>query len=184
MPRSLRSGPAEPYEFTEHNGNQTFHVEGVFQPLSVTGTLTASVAHGPDPTFALGSCSAGSDTYTLANTNPSTFVSGDQQISLNCSWQMDDGFVELFAFSDRFGTFSDLFIVDRRNDYAAFADPVLSATAFVADYDVFDNESGASVGTASASASLTRTDERSRSATNLGMSSSTPRGGASRWTGV
>ena len=57
------SGPAEPYEFTDDSGNHTFHVEGVFQPLSVTGTLAVNMAHGPDPTFALGSCSAGVDTF-------------------------------------------------------------------------------------------------------------------------
>jgi hypothetical protein len=154
------SGPAEPYEFTDQNGNQTFHIEGVFQPLSVTGTLTVNLAHGPDPTFALGSCFAGIDTFTLTNTNPATFVSGDQVIDLNCAWQLDDGFVQLFAVSDRFGTFSDLFIVDRRNDYFGFAEPVLSATSFVAEYEVFEGESGDPAGTASASATLTRTDER------------------------
>jgi hypothetical protein len=154
------SGPPEPYEFTEENGNHTFHIEGVFQPLSVTGTLMVNQAHGPDPTFALGSCSAGIDTFTLTNTNPTSFVSHDQQINLNCSWQLDDGFVELFAVSDRFGTFSDLFIVDRRNDYSGFAEPVLSATSFVADYDVVEGESGDQAGTASAAATLTRTDER------------------------
>ena len=126
----------------------------------MTGTLTVNLAHGPDPTFALGSCSAGIDTFTLTNTNPTTFVSGDQQINLNCSWQLDDGFVELFAVSDRFGTFSDLFIVDRRNDYFGFAEPVLSTTSFVADYEVIESESGDPAGTASASATLTRTDER------------------------
>ena len=154
------SGPAEPYEFTEENGNHTFHIEGVFQPLSVTGTLTVNQAHGPDPTFALSSCSAGSDTFTLTNTNPTSFVSHDQQINLNCSWQLDNGFVELFAVSDRFGTFSDLFIVDRRNDFSGFAEPILSATSFVADYDVVEGESGDPAGTASASATLTQTDER------------------------
>ena len=154
------SGPAEPYEFTEDNGNETFHIEGVFQPLSVTGTLAVNQAHGPDPTFALGSCSAGIDTYTLTSTNPTSFVSHDQQINLNCSWQLDDGFVELFAVSDRFGTFSDLSIVDRRNDFSGFAEPVLSPTSFVADYDVIENESGDPAGTASASATLTQTDER------------------------
>ena len=132
------SGPAEPYEFTDDSGNGTFHIEGVFQPLSVTGTLTVNQSHGPDPTFALGSCSAGIDTYTLTSTNPTSFVSHDQQINLNCSWQLDNGFVELFAASDRFGTFSDLFIVDRRNDFFGFAEPVLSATSFVADYDVVE----------------------------------------------
>ena len=154
------SGPAEPYEFTEDNGNGTFHIEGVFQPLSVTGTLAVNQAHGPDPTFALGSCSAGIDTYTLTSTNPTSFVSHDQQIHLNCSWQLDDGFVDLFAVSDRFGTFSDLSIVDRRTDFSGFAEPVLSPTSFVAEYEVIENESGDPAGTASAAATLTQTDER------------------------
>ena len=153
------SGPAEPYEFTDDSGNHTFHVEGVFQPLSVTGTLAVNMAHGPDPTFALGSCSAGVDTFTITETNPTSFVSHDQQVSLNCSWQLDGGFVELFAVSDRFGTFSDLFIVDRRNGFSGFAEPILSPTSFVADYEVFDND-GDPAGTASASATLTQTDER------------------------
>ena len=152
------SGPAEPYEFTDRNGNQTFHVEGTYQPLSVTGTLTVEPVRGRDSAFALGTCSAWSDIYTFTNTNPSTYVSGDQQIGLNCSWQLDDGFVELFAVSDRFGAFSDLFISDRRNGYSGFAEPVLSATSFVADYEIFDDRGP--VGTASATATLTRTDER------------------------
>jgi hypothetical protein len=41
-----------------------------------------------------------------------------------------------------------------------FAEPVLSATSFVADYDVVESDSGDPAGTASASATLTRTDER------------------------
>lgn len=154
------SGPAEPYEFTDDSGNETFHVEGVFQPLSVTGALAVNMSHGPDPTFALSSCSAGVDTFTITDTNPTSFVSGDQQIFLSCSWQLDRGFVDLFASSDQFGTFSDLFIVDRRNEYFGFADPVLSDTSFDADYEVVDNETGDPVGTASATATLTRTDER------------------------
>ena len=152
------SGPAEPYEFTDRDGNQGFHVEGMYQPLSVTGTITVDPARGRDATFALGLCSAWSDTYTFTNTNPSTYVSGDQQIGLNCAWQLDDAFVELFAASDRFGTFSDLYISDRRNGYSGFAEPVLSATSFAADYEIFDDRGP--VGTASASATLTRTDER------------------------
>ena len=39
-------------------------------------------------------------------------------------------------------------------------EPVLSATSFVADFDVFEGESGDPAGTASASATLTRTDEQ------------------------
>jgi hypothetical protein len=154
------SGPAEPYEFTDRDGNHTFRIEGVFQPMSVTGTLAVNMAHGPDPSFSLGSCSAGVDIFSLTNTDPTTFVSHDQQVSLNCSWQLDDGFVELFAVSDRFGTFSDLTIVDRRNDLSGFAEPVLSATSFVADYEVIDTETGDPAGTASASATLTQTGER------------------------
>jgi hypothetical protein len=154
------SGPAEPYEFTDDSGNATFRIEGVFQPMSVAGTLAVNAAHGPDPTFALGSCSAGVDTFTTTSTNPASFVSGDQQIFLSCSWQVDRGFVELFASSDEFGTFSDLFIVDRRNEYSGFAEPVLSDTSFVADYEVVESETGDPIGTASATATLTRTDER------------------------
>ena len=154
------SGPAEPYEFSDRDGNHTFRVEGVFQPLSVTGTLAVNMAHGPDPTFALGSCSAGVDTFTITNSDPSSFVSHDQQISLNCSWELDNGFVELFAVSDQFGTFSDMFITDRRNGYSGFAEPNFSPTSFDADYEVFEDDSGDPAGTASASATLTQTDER------------------------
>jgi hypothetical protein len=155
------NGPAEPYEFTDRDGNATFRVEGVVQPLSVTGTLTVDPARGRDVTFALAGCEAASDTYTFTSTNPSTYVSHGQQINLSCAWELDRGFVELFAFSDRFGTFSDLYITDRRDDYFGFAEPILSPTSFVADYDVVDSETGDPVaGTASASATLTRTDER------------------------
>ncbi len=155
------AGPAEPYEFTDREGNATVKVEGVFQPLSVTGTLTVDLSHGRDVTFALGSCEASSNTYTLTSTNPSTFVSGEQQINVNCSWQLDGGIVELFAFSDRFGTLSEVYFSDRRNDYAGFTEPVLSPTSFAADYDVVESETGDPVaGTASASATLTQTDER------------------------
>ena len=155
------SGPAEPYEFTDREGNSTFRIEGVLQPLSVTGTLTVDPAHGRDTTFSLGSCSAFTDTFTITSTDPSTFVSGDQQVNLSCVWQLDDGFVELFAFSDRFGTFSDIYISDRRNDYSGFTEPVLSPTGFVADYEIVESETGEPVdGTASASATFTRTDER------------------------
>ncbi len=153
-------GAAEPYEFTDRNGNQTFRVEGVFQPLSVAGTLSLDLAHGRDAVFALGSCSAWTDTFTFTNTNPSTYVSHDQLVSLSCSWQLADGFVELFAVSDRYGTFADLYISDGRNDYWGYADPVLSSTMFAGDFDVFDNQDGDPAGTASASATLTRTDER------------------------
>ena len=154
------SGPAEAYEFTDRDGNQTFTVEGVFQPLSVTGTLTVDLARGRDTAFALGSCTAGVDTYTVTSTNPSTYVSGDQQVNLSCFWQQDDVTVELFAYSDRFGTFSDLYVSDRRHGYSGFTEPVLSPTSYVAEFDLFESDSDEPDGTASASATLTRTDER------------------------
>lgn len=154
------SGPAEPYEFTDRDGNRTIRVEGVRQPLSVTGTLTVDFTRGRDATFDLSTCFAETNTFTFTNTNPTTFVSGDRQITLHCVWELDRGFVELFAISDRFGAFSELNVTDGRNDYFAFEDAALTESSFSAEYVVFEPDGGGPAGTASASATLTQTDER------------------------
>lgn len=149
-------GDPQEYRVNENFGNQVFRREGVFQELSVTGTL----ALPEDITFELTSCFAGVDTYTSFSNAPASSIVRFSDFSLSCGWEIDGTFVGLFAFADEFGAFSDLFVFGE--DIELFSvptsEPTLTTEAYAASFDLFDQLDPAAVdpvGSAEASATLT-----------------------------
>ncbi len=153
-------GEPEPFSFTSKEGNRLIRVEGVRQALSVEGELAL-----PDGSIGdLSTCGAFTESVTFFGTNPAglpaSFVSRFEQTSLSCHWETDGTFVDLFAFSDEFGTFSDLFISSETSFVSDFSeDAVLTTTAYSAAFDLV-TEQGEPAGTATASAVLTPTGEK------------------------
>lgn len=154
----------EPMEFEDEfkEGNRLIRSSGVRQALMVAGELVL-----PDGTVVpLDDCFAEHVIETFFATNPAqppaSFVFRSEVVTLSCSWETDGGFVDLFATSDEFGAFSDLFIATGETFVFGFSeDTVLTTETYSATFTITDPEGGP-VGSASASASLTPTGERFR----------------------
>jgi hypothetical protein len=136
--------------------------QGLFvQLLSVNGTLSVDLLDGPDATAPLTNCGASTTDQTLFATNPDAYVLDGDQLVLSCSWTTALGTAELLAVNDDFGTtFSQLIIVERDSVLVGLAVPEFSATAYLADYELFDPISGNVLGAASADAVLAASGER------------------------
>ncbi len=153
-------GGVEDFSDKYRDGNRIGRIEGSSQPLAVSGTLAVALLAGPDDSFDLGGCFAQTSTVTYSSTNPHASVYGSRQVSLSCGWETSDGFVELFAGSDRFGTYSDLYVQQGDNAFYGFAESTFTSSSFHAEFAIFDNETGDPVGTATAVATLDRTGGR------------------------
>lgn len=152
-------GDPEPFRITEDGGNQQFVIEGVRQALTVSGTLSLP----EEISFEIAGCEAATETATRFITNPDARVMHAQQVQLNCIWETDGAFVNLFAITDQFGSFADLFVTDATGDYAGFGEVTLTSGAFAAALDLvlLDEEMGEEVvGSMTASATLSATGER------------------------
>lgn len=153
-------GEPEPFSFSFKEGNRLIRVEGIRQALGVQGTVVAPDASTGD----LSTCGAATESVTFFGTNPAgvpaSFVSRFEQTSLSCHWETDGTFVDLSAFSDEFGTFSDLFLSSDTGFIAgSSADTVLTTTVYSAAFELA-TEQGEPAGTATASAVLTPTGEQ------------------------
>lgn len=160
-------GDPQPYSFEESSGNHHFRISGSVQELAVDGTLDLP----EDISFDLASCSAVTDSFTAFSNNPASFVQQFSEIQVFCMWETADGFVNLFAANGDFGTFADLFVTDASGEYFGFGDASLTDTAFSATWDLFPAQEGGEldpVGSASASADLTRTGERINESISFG----------------
>ena len=147
-------GDPERYHFKDRFGNQVTRREGTMQHYSVEGELT--MPNGA--TFDLSACQAIRDTYTEFRNAPAAFVGRFSSFNLSCEWETEDGFIGLFAVADEFGGFSEIFVADGEERYIGFpTEPVtLTTDAFAATYEIVaTDEGGGSVGTATASATLT-----------------------------
>ena len=154
------SGDPEPYSFDFGSGNQQVRVEGVLQPMSVTGSLELP----GDVTYDLSTCNGFQDTFTVFATNPAAFVNRFSSLQLSCFWETEDTSVSLFAGVDPFGTFADIFVSDPSGEYLGFTMASLTETSFSATWELFPaggpGGEGEPVGSASADATLTDTGER------------------------
>jgi hypothetical protein len=154
------AGDPEPYSFDFGSGNQQGRVEGVLQPMSVSGSLELP----EDITYDLSSCTGFVDTFTVFVTNPAAFVNRSSSLQLSCFWETEDSFVSLFAGLDPFGAFADIFVSDPSGEYQGFTMGTLTETSFSATFDLFPaggpGGEGEPVGSASADATVTDTGER------------------------
>ena len=149
-------GEPQEYRINESFGNQVFRREGVFQQLSVAGTLVLPEGIS----FDLTSCFAGVDTYTSFSNAPASSVVRFSDFSLNCGWEVDGAFVGLFAFADEFGAFSDVFVFGEDLELfgALTSPPTFTPEVYSASFDLFDAldpDADDPVGSAEASATLT-----------------------------
>ncbi len=140
------------------SGNQKFRRDGVFQEYSVSGTLDLPM----DISFALSTCAASSDTFTVFSNSPASSVFRSSDISVSCGWQIGETIVSLFAAAGDFGPESQLFVSE--GEEAAFfgvenSPLVLTSSQFTASFDVFDAQDPEPVdpvGSAEAAATLSR----------------------------
>ncbi len=137
-------GPVESFSDRFREGNHVVTIEGTFQALSVSGTLDIDLLPGSDDSLDLSGCFAQTSTTSFTSTNPKASVFGSRQLNLFCGWETTDGFVELFAGSDRFGTFSEVFVRAADGAFFGFAEPTFNKSSFHADYDFFDDTVSAS----------------------------------------
>lgn len=155
------AGPAETFEFVDRFGNQHVRVEETLQPLNVAGTL--AIENDVSLTFDLSSCFGSAVDATVFQTNPNAFVFHDSGTSLRCDWETEDLFVQLFAQSGAFGSFSDIFVATADGTFFGFSeDTTLTTSAFGASFLLFAESPGGEepAGTATASASLSPVGER------------------------
>jgi hypothetical protein len=153
----------EPEAFSDRfrDGNRWVTIEGTRQLLAVEGDLTLP----GDVVFDASGCNAFTETITVFATNPAAFIQRFDETSLSCHWETAAGTVDLFAFSDGFFAFSDLFVVDTSGEYFGSTEAVLTTTEYSAEFQLFDAtdpQPEEPLGSASAAATLTATGERIR----------------------
>ena len=170
-------GEPVPYEIDRGDGNAQFRQTGTLQEYAVTGTVELP----GDRVFDLSACEAYRDEFTVFSTSPASRISRYEDFQLNCTWELGDTFVGMFAFGDDGFAFADVFVSSPAGELASFPVSVsLSETAFSASWELatFDPETGPGevVGSAEASATLTPTGERFREKFSFGDTTITQRG--------
>ena len=147
------AGPAEDFDESFRDGNRRVRISTSVQPLAAVGTLDLP----EDISYTdLTGCAASEVTNSIFETNPNAFVFTSDQIAISCSWEGEDSFVGLFAVTDEFGTFSDIFVSDASGTYFGFSDvATLTTTAFSTSMALTSELTGEVEGSASASATLT-----------------------------
>lgn len=152
------SGPPETISDRFREGNRWVRIDGVTQSADVSGTLTIPGA----ATFDLAGCFGTVYDLTYFTTNPAAFVERFDNTNLSCSWDVDGASIFLFASSDRFSGFSEVFVADTTGEYIGFSESGPTSTAFSATYELFPIDGGSTAGSASAAASLAATGEITR----------------------
>lgn len=143
------------------DGNRLVRRGFFTQELSMEGDLTVELLDGARDSVAIDDCGAGTTIQTLFVTNPNAYVVDGNQRFLSCAWETDAGRIELRALDDTFGTtFSELIIVDGDSVLVGLTVPELSASAYRAEYELFDPATGEVLGSATARASFTPSGER------------------------
>jgi len=155
-------GDPVPFEDEFKEGNRLFRQSGTRQSFLVEGML--ELADGT--TADLSGCEAGHLSIDTFNTNPArepaSFVFRNAGLTMTCEWETDIGLVVLFADALEFGTFSDVLIIEEESfAFGTSEDVVFTTSEFSATYEISDDE-GSPVGTASASATITPTNDRIR----------------------
>jgi hypothetical protein len=145
------TGIGDPEPLTgERFGNRNTFVEGTFQPMDVTATLTLPTIGELEL-----SCPGDETIVKVLETNPHTFVISNAGIVVDCHWDDGDTFAGFFAISDSFGSFVDAFIVTPDDEFfstgATSLDLTTSAVSAVVE---IANPATEELGEATADASL------------------------------
>jgi hypothetical protein len=155
-------GDPIPFDDEFKAGNQLFRQSGTVQSFLVEGTL--ELADGT--TGDLSTCQAQHVSVDSFGNNPArepaSFIFRNSGLTMTCEWQTDLGLVVLFADGFDFGAFSDLVIFNEDSVAQGSAeDTVFTTSEFSASYEI-STEDGSPLGTASASATITPTNDRIR----------------------
>lgn len=133
-------------------GNRNVLIDGTFQPMDVSGTLTmpglADVELGP--------CGGDETIVKVLETNPHTFVLNNEGAVMNCFWETEDSFASLFVIDDSFGALADAFLATPNFDLVSsgFSNLELTAESMSVVIEMFDPATG-DPAEAAAEASLT-----------------------------
>jgi hypothetical protein len=141
--------------FTDRTGNRIVKGETSFQPRSVEGTLDVDLLTAPAAEYDMSDCFASSRTESSSITNPAANVAAVSRIFVTCGWESPEGSVVLGAVA---GSVSNLEVFEGENRYLGLVEPVLTTSAFQAEYALIDLDTEEEVGAASASATLTRAE--------------------------
>lgn len=154
------SGEPVPFSYASSGTNRRFVVSGVSQALAVSGELLLPT----DIAFALDGCSGALESVEVFITNPDAETMHGATTQLSCFWENESSFVTLFAWTDAYGTYTDLFVSDASGDYAGMGIGTQTGTAFEATYELWqmggETEPTSPAGSATASAVLGTTGER------------------------
>lgn len=145
-------GPPVPIN-DDFPGNRKSVVQGTFQPMAVTGTLTL-----PGLELALANCFGDVTDVSVFETNPTAFVNSNEGIFVDCFWETPDATAFLFVTEDSFGAFGDAFLG-------------------TADQNLFTTGSTASVSTSAMTASISMSNEAGDPFSAEASASLTPSGG-------
>jgi len=145
-------GPPVPID-DDFPGNRKSVVQGTFQPMAVTGTLTL-----PGLELELANCFGDVTDVSVFETNPTAFVNSNEGIFVDCSWETPDSTAFLFVIEDSFGAFADAFLG-------------------TADQNLFTTGSTASVSTSAMTASISMSNEAGDPFSAEASASLTPSGG-------
>ena len=153
-------GDPEPYEFGDGSGNAKTVQTGTIQQYLVTGTIELP----GDRTFDLSSCEAWRDEFTFFQTSPASNVTRMNDFQLNCTWELGDTFVGMFAAASDGFAHGDVFVSSPSGELSGFSQELtLTPATLAASWELaeFDPETGPGdvVGSASASATLSATGE-------------------------
>lgn len=143
-----------------HDGNIMVRQGSSVQLYTVAGTLTVSLVAGGQTTVALENCGGSTFTSTYFGTNPDSWVYSEEQVFVACDWSTALGEISLLAITEDPQTRSEVLIITDTTVLVGMGDPVISASTYQAAHELIDLGPGASVGTATASASLSPAGER------------------------
>lgn len=148
------SGDPQPFHVNDRQGNHVYRADGVQQQFTVAGTLVLPTGIE----FDLADCMAYTSTYEAFSNAPAASVSRFSDFNISCFWEVGDTFIGFFGSSSSFGTFADLFVStpDAELFGVPTSMPTISTSGVAATFDLVDGTSGDFVGSAEASATLTR----------------------------
>jgi hypothetical protein len=141
--------------FTDRTGNRIVQGEESFQLRSVEGTLVVGLLTAPVAEYDMSSCFASSYTVSSSITNPTAQVDVVSRLFVTCSWESPAGGVVLTEVD---GSLSTLEVLEGEFRYLGSGEPLLTTSAFEAEYVLIDQDTEEEVGAASASATLTRAE--------------------------
>lgn len=126
-------GDPIPVEERHRFGNAWERVSGTTQPLTVTDATLVVDGITFEPT----DCAGDRADLVIFATNPNAWVNSGSVLELSCGWEIEGGFISLFAFRDRDFGFADLF-VDPLALVGSTDQFTFTTTAFSAEFELFN----------------------------------------------